>query len=363
MEIGSFIEGTEIFRTSKNSFYELINRNTNSENVCYTCLGREAIKGAICNIEKDMLHINKKCLLPQYTCETVVLPFVHAGWEVEFYPIEKMLNINLYEFVEIVKNVNPSVILFHPYYGMEFDVEIIKFLQSCQKKNVRIIEDLTQALSFMKKAQWSDYRIISLRKWFGIPDGGIFIGKGAKELIKDEEWKTFVDIKLQAQNLKKNYLNGDKTINKEVFLRLNSEAEKFIDTCKCIHAISKGTLLELESIDIDMVLQKRQENADYLELHLKELAPMITVIPREKESPLYYPVFVKNREEIQQYLCKNDIYASVIWKEPEQIQIEKCMDTKYIYEHILALPCDQRYSIEDMDRIIFYINKAVKEIG
>ena len=55
---------------------------------------------------------------------------------------------------------------------------------------------------------------------------------------------------------------------------------------------------------------------------------------------------------MQEYLAKHDIYAPVIWPKPSQC--EGMIDSKveWIYKHILAIPCDQRYDIDDMERIV-----------
>ena len=84
---------------------------------------------------------------------------------------------------------------------------------------------------------------------------------------------------------------------------------------------------------------------------------MITLISNKMYSPLYYPILVENRQEIQSYLCGNGIYASVLWKESNKFEIEKDADAEYIYSHILAIPCDQRYSKIEMDKIIHCIKK------
>ena len=64
------------------------------------------------------------------------------------------------------------------------------------------------------------------------------------------------------------------------------------------------------------------------------------------------PVFVKERrKEFQSFLAKNDIYATIIWTCPEELQNKLTDVGRYIYDHILCIHCDQRYNLEDMERI------------
>ena len=71
-------------------------------------------------------------------------------------------------------------------------------------------------------------------------------------------------------------------------------------------------------------------------------------------APLYFPVFTDIRQDVQNILADNHIYAPVIWPLGSEEMIVSD-DVKYIYNHILAIPCDQRYKREDMGRIITII--------
>ena len=85
---------------------------------------------------------------------------------------------------------------------------------------------------------------------------------------------------------------------------------------------------------------------------LETISPVMSPID-EKTCPFYFPVYVKdNRKELQRYLASEDIYATVIWAVPEYF-INKTSDiTNYIYNHILCFHVDQRYTTDDMGRIV-----------
>ena len=81
IQIGSFIEGTEQYRNDEKTLFSLLNKNVYNEKKFFLCSGREALRAAINDVEKNMPHVNKNCLLPQYTCETVIWPFIQANWK------------------------------------------------------------------------------------------------------------------------------------------------------------------------------------------------------------------------------------------------------------------------------------------
>ena len=56
-----------------------------------------------------------------------------------------------------------------------------------------------------------------------------------------------------------------------------------------------------------------------------------------------------HRKDLQKYLASKDIYAPVIW--PNEVSFEVDENTQYLYEDLLCIPVDQRYSLEDMSRV------------
>ena len=72
-------------------------------------------------------------------------------------------------------------------------------------------------------------------------------------------------------------------------------------------------------------------------------------------APLYFTLYVEERSVLQRLLAQESIYAPVIWPvENEAVLINE--EVRYIYDHILAIPCDQRYDESDMLRAVEIIN-------
>ena len=72
-------------------------------------------------------------------------------------------------------------------------------------------------------------------------------------------------------------------------------------------------------------------------------------------APLYFMLYAKNRSELQCKLADQHIYAPVLW--PVVYEEVLVNDTiKYIYNHILAIPIDQRYDEGDMKKVVEFLN-------
>ena len=62
----------------------------------------------------------------------------------------------------------------------------------------------------------------------------------------------------------------------------------------------------------------------------------------------------------QTYLAENKIYAPIIWPKSDLCNNSINLEVDWIYRNILSIPCDQRYSMEDMERVVEIINNYNK---
>ena len=108
----------------------------------------------------------------------------------------------------------------------------------------------------------------------------------------------------------------------------------------------------LSVYDIELIRFSRMRNANILHQIVKELSQVEEIILCKNDTvPLYYPVYTNDREGLQAFLRERDIFAPVLWTVPELVQPCINEDVAYIYEHLLAIPCDHRYNETDMKRI------------
>ena len=110
--------------------------------------------------------------VPLYTCETVIDPFVKAGYELIFYDFTKdMIPV----FDESVLD-KIHLISICGYYGFSgYDRE---FLKKCEERGICIIEDTTHSIfSADGIYEGCTYVVGSMRKWLGVSCGGFAIKK------------------------------------------------------------------------------------------------------------------------------------------------------------------------------------------
>ena len=301
---------------------------------------------------------NNKVLIPAYTCETVITPFEEAGWTCYYYNIKRDLRIDTEYLEDLSDRIRPALVVVHPYYGMNLNGQESDTLRRIREKGTRIVMDLTQCIFAELGDDFVDYYVGSYRKWFSIPDGAFLKSKDARFQIPRDENVVFVTKQADAMYLRNQYFLSEITPLKAISIRLNKLAESLAHHHIKPHrmsSFSKGLKLQQ---DEQMIEERRRDNFVFLFNHLNQSSDCQFVCSDLRDlsaTPLYFAIYVENRESLQGVLADNRVYAPILWP-IENTELLISEDIKYIYQHILAIPCDQRYGIEDMERIVCVIN-------
>lgn len=323
----------------------------NEYNRVYFKSGRNAIK-ALCKI---LYEKKKSVLIPAYTCETVIQPFIDEGWEVDYYFLNDDLSLNLSDLQEKCNRIKPSVVYCHSYFGFDTINEDARGISLLKEQGIVIVEDITQSLFSNHYLKCADYYVTSLRKFLAIPDGGVLIStqslhfEDIKEISND-----VVETALEAFDLKATFFtNYDFTI-KDLFREKYQKLGKMISENSEICSVSEASLRIFDTCNIEEIVSKRVANYKTL---LEGLAcnNTIRIIFQDISDgivPLYLPVYVKgSREKLQEYLAKSNVYCPVIWPKPVQIEVRDEV-LSFMYHKMLCIPIDQRYGIEEMGKIV-----------
>lgn len=298
---------------------------------------------------------NKVVLLPAYTCSSVILPFKTLGWKIYYYAVSKNLRICKDSFEEVVKRTSPSIILVHPYFGMELnEAEEELLLWAKRYVDCEIILDNTQCAYSSRKYDFVDYYVASIRKWLPISEGAFIEGKNIP-LRADRENHLYNTVELDAMFLRGLYfLTGNEEV-KEISRRLDAEAIELLDNSPMeLHRLGSHAVDGIMNDDIEYNCSVRISNYRYLYSHLMHIESIRLVIPDIQQlatPPLLFPFYAQDLVKMQRFLAQEHIYAQRLWR----VSDEACLlteDTKYIYNHLLVLFIDQRYSMEDMQRIV-----------
>jgi dTDP-4-amino-4,6-dideoxygalactose transaminase len=315
----------------------------------------------LCDIAHALGKTSKTVLIPAYTCQTVITPFEEAGWKCEFYSIRRDLRIDADNLLVAVEKYHPSLVVAHPYFGMDLNVGEIKALMAIKEQGIAVVLDLTQCLFTANQYPFASFVVASYRKWMPIPDGGYLKNLNGKVKIcqPKSENEEFTDRELAAMYLRGQYFANGEQRTKDISIRLSKSADHLADSNTAPHKMSQVAYNLMQNENLEVNQQRRFENYTYLYQYIRESDKVTKVCKNINDvttAPLYFTIFVDDRPSLQRQLAQDAVYAPVIWPiEDERVLTND--EVKYIYDHILAIPIDQRYDVEDMKRVVEIINK------
>lgn len=311
--------------------------------------GRDALKA----IARE--YSPRNVLLPALACDSMIFPFKMYGHQIKYYKLRKDYSIDS-DSLDI--GHDPTIFLYMEYFGQnaisDEELERIK-----SKGSVIIIEDRTHNLLSKRTSSFQpDYTIASLRKWLAIPDGGLLWGKTSRPLSSDT---AFSRLRLQAQCMRNRYFQcGDEKIKTE-YRKIFSEVSEIMDKDEP-SAMSAYSYTLARGTDFDQIRFIREKNAGQLISILKR-SPFITLIQdRPGFSDLYVAFKARNRDDIQRRLSAKGIFNTIIWPISDE-QKKVCEVAKYTEANMLAAPCDQRYTVDDMHYIGQEIVRVTNDVN
>lgn len=345
-------------------FGSIMESNFNSQNSILTIV-KEFYNFGLFRLGRDILSFiatnykNRKILImPEYFCESMIRPFENNNFEVLFYGLNANFTPDTNKLFELV-NIHPEAILMLvDYYGYT-EHGFLKEQLNKLYPNLIIIEDATQDLNKILFANdISDYMLCSLRKWVPISDGAICISHNHSFEISETEMDSYAAQKIKSMEEKYLYLS-DKSINrKEKFLKFNSTAENFISNSFYPIGISILSKNILSVLDIKSIIEKRKYNYNRLDTLLRKTLPPEVLLNANPNGTFMYPLYLNNKNEIQQKLANKGLYSQVLW--PKYIKKCKCLYCNNFYDKLLAIPIDQRYNSEDIDDIAHILIETLK---
>ena len=275
----------------------------------------------------------KSIALPSYCCSSMICPFIDSGFNIEFYS-ENSLPIS--------KNV-----LIMDYFGFS-SKDTLEFVQCCKKRNKIIIIDATQtAFSRFETYNYSDYLVVSYRKWMDCLCAAVYSKNGFKTEECLKENIEYISKWRRASKMKKKYIEeciGEKKEYLDAFKDANST---LVSDYKEYRA-SKSEILIFENLDSSDLRDCRRKNAQVLMRLLKNTELLMFKELYNEDCPLHVPIVLeaKKRDILRKKMINSEIYCPCHWPiDKNFIYIE----TELHYKE-MSLICDQRYSVEDMER-------------
>ena len=310
--------------------------------------GRAALYHILRYIKTYMKDIHT-LMLPDYLCPSIITTALKVDFELVFYPLSDSFQLNYVKFPSIYRK-NSAVLLIN-YFGLVSLSEQVSYLRGIDNE-ICIIEDNVQSFFSMWHSSESDFIFTSFRKALPLPDGGWV--KTSYHLDSPIARNTFSQYKIAGAILKG--LRPYGCFDDSLYLNLLETGEDQIDD-NLNSKISDMTINLFSGIDLHKVEVLRKRNADYLQNGLKSIGIELLIPLSEGCVPLALPVYLNNRDKIRKRLFEHEIYCPVHW--PKCSSSFSLSKGEELYDHELSLVIDQRYGLEDMDRILTILEDSL----
>jgi hypothetical protein len=206
-----------------------------------------------------------------------------------------------------------------------------------------------------KRSADNDYFIASIRKWLSLPSGG-FLASPSKPISNNlQHDNVFPNIRKEAMYLKAQYMRTYNKTSKSRYLELFDEGETVLNNLTTPCYIDELSIVIVNDLDVENLRSKRKANFSMLCSTLSNIEyihPIFETLSNDV-CPFFFPIYLDTRRsQIRQKLADNHIYCPIHWPIPAQLEIRDCGNLAYIYNSILSIPCDQRYGLHDMEKIV-----------
>ena len=289
--------------------------------------GRHALEYILMHIE----HKPEKIYIPYYTCEVVLEPLLRLGIPYSFYHINERMELA----VPIELKANEYIIA-NNYFGIKD-----RYMEKLHDQyGEYLIIDEAQAL--FHKPLVGARHFYSPRKFVGVPDGGFAVTWDTSTISLTRDFSTDRALHLLrridagAQSGFNEFRKNDSALTKE-----------------SLKIMSHLTTELLERMDYSSIINKRQENFKTLHNALCSYNGLDLTFEMDFQCPLVYPYLTADNL-LRNRLIENKVYVARYWPNV----YEWCNEDSFEYtlaDRMLPLPIDQRYSKEDMERIISMI--------
>ena len=269
----------------------------------------------------------KRVYLPYYSCEVLLEPFNKLGVEYNFYHINESLELD-----RLVSLQDGEALLYINYFGLKHDY--VTSLSATYGE--QLIVDNTQAF-YARPIKGAD-TFYSCRKFFGVADGAyMYCSQPLEmEIEQDQSWQRM------------EYLLKRIDVSPEAAYAGFREQSELLKN-NPIRRMSRLTARIMSSIDYHGVAERRRSNFNRLNEALDDINGIKWNLD-DDAVPMVYP-FLATDPSLRQRLIGQKIYVAQYW--PNVLQ--SCDESSIEYtltKQLLPLPIDQRYSEQDMARII-----------
>ncbi len=276
----------------------------------------------------------KNFLIPDFLCSIVIDVFEQLEIKYSFYTVEKDLSIDFSK----INMEDYDVIYLINYFG-KTNAEYFQYIAGDQI----VVEDMVFQPSVTKPPalkNWIGFN--SFRKISAIADGSLIRSTIPLDLtlISSDE-SPAVELCYKGKYAKYNFIKGSTFLSERDYLQYFEEAERKLDNQRQIYSMSHKSLFKLFDYLVNYTVEEDIREKNYLEL-LDQLSEYS--INNEAKRKQLFVMSVENRDDLKKYLAEKGIYLPIHWPNTYDIK-------NPLYDRVISIPVDSRYSTQDMKRI------------
>ena len=273
--------------------------------------------------------------MPRYICDAMLSPLIDAGIDTCFYDLHKDFRIK-----SQIGLRSQDWLLFVNYFGTcdVVEQEVLRRFDPAQ-----VVLDHAQAL--LSAPGDCLATIYSPRKFLGVPDGGLLFTRLRLPLPAQVDQGSI-------ERCRHLLLRADGQLDGGYTAFRQSEASLVDTVPQTMSALSRRMI---NNSDIEGMALRRRRNFELLHSHFGDINQF--VVPTNATAPLCYPLWLDYSID-RARLAVQGIFIPTYWSEV----LRRC-DPGSVEHNLtlncLALPCDQRYGIEDIERLAMCLRTAI----
>lgn len=297
-------------------------------------------------------------LVPAYICHSVLGAVRGEGIVPLFYGIAGDFHLE----IDRLSCFDCDAILLVDFFGINSaQNEVLS--DNLVLRGYRVLHDISHSLlaPLQRVPKERHSYVASIRKTLPLSDGGLLLALAdlssiADSLVKaDAPHATRRATAMMIKSIWLARLSGVKLPFRELFL----ESESMLDADGQCYSISAMSAVLVSCINAESTAYARRQNYQSLLANAADwpmsVKPVFEHLPAG-DVPLGFPIFCSERDSLQRFLIENRVYPPIHWPLSPEITIRH-PESEHISRHILTIPCDQRYTADDMQ----YISKLIGE--
>jgi hypothetical protein len=320
-----------------------------------------------------------RVLFPSYHHGVEAEAIFHAGLKLDFYRINTRMQIDL---EDLKKKITPATRVLYLIYYLGFPHPIQEILSLCREHRLLLVEDCALSLysqvDGVPMGSVGDLSIFSFHKTLPLPNGGGLVmnkpggwfpprridpplvstlshmAGGLMNRLKMEHPKTGPVVHTVSKELVSSVLKLGR-------IERTSVANMEFNTEKTGWGMSSISKRILRSIDPVQVVERRRENFKYLLDHLDLKKRFVVDQLPSGVCPLFFPIFVENKESAYRDLMARGIETVNFWGIPHPATPPGVYgEVEYLRAHLLEVPIHQDLHQGHLDYMVQSLMEALR---